>query len=158
MIAPALWDHRSSTTCVSFSWLGFLPFAQCRRRMKRHLQVKCGAEMNDKNVTIPSASLPSLSDLHPSNLSLFNHSFMSSSFHPHGLQHSRFLSTTICRSFLTFMSIEPVMLSKYLILCHSFFLLPSVSQHQGLFQWVGSLHQLAKVFVWLSVTLWTAAC
>ena len=51
-----------------------------------------------------------------------------------------------------------MMLSKYLILCHSFLLLPSVSQHQGLFQWVGSLHQLAKVFVWLSVTFWTVAC
>ena len=138
MIAPALWDHRSSTTCVSFSWLGFLPFAQCRRRMKRHLQVKCGAEMNDKNVTIPSASLPSLSDLHPSNLSLFSHSFMSSSFHPHGLQHSRFLSTTICRSFLTFMSIEPVMLSKYLILCCP--LLPSVFPSIRVFSNKSALH------------------
>ena len=33
---------------------------------------------------------------------------------------------------------------RHLILCHPV-LLPSFSQHQGLFQWVGSLHQVAKV-------------
>ena len=45
------------------------------------------------------------------------------------------------------MSIESVMLSIYLILCLWLLLLPSVfqGQHQGLFQRVGSLHQVARV-------------
>ena len=44
------------------------------------------------------------------------------------------------------MSIELMMLSNHLILCY--LLLPpalSLSQHQGLFHRVGSLHQAAKV-------------
>ena len=45
------------------------------------------------------------------------------------------------------MSIESVMLSKLLVLCRPLLLLPSVSlsQHQGLFQWLSSSHQVAKV-------------
>ena len=51
--------------------------------------------------------------------------------------------TSISRSLLKFMSIE---LSNHLFLCLPLLLLPSVfSQHQGLFQWVSSLHQVAKV-------------
>ena len=42
------------------------------------------------------------------------------------------------------MSIESLMPSNHLNLCCPL-LLPSVSQHQGLFQWVSSLHQVAKV-------------
>ena len=57
-----------------------------------------------------------------------------------------FLSSTVCYSFLKFMSIEMVMLSNHLILCHhpSHFCF-SFSQNQGLFQWVSSSHQVAKV-------------
>ena len=40
--------------------------------------------------------------------------------------------------------LESVMLSNHLILCHPLLLLPNLSQHQSLFQWVGSLHQVAK--------------
>ena len=36
------------------------------------------------------------------------------------------LSSAICQSLLKFMSIERVMLSNHLILCHPFLLLPSV--------------------------------
>ena len=43
------------------------------------------------------------------------------------------------------MSIESVMPSSHLILCHPLLLLPSISQHQGLFQWVSSSHQVPKV-------------
>ena len=56
------------------------------------------------------------------------------------------LSSTISWRLLKFMSIELVMLSNHLILCHP--LSPPAlypSQHQGLFQWVSSLHQVAKV-------------
>ena len=56
------------------------------------------------------------------------------------------LSSTISRSLLRFMCIESVMLSNHLILC----LPPSpfalhLSQHQGLSQSLGCLHQVAKV-------------
>ena len=44
------------------------------------------------------------------------------------------------------MSIESVMPFKYLILCHPLLLPPSIfPQHQGLFKWVSSLHQVAKI-------------
>ena len=50
------------------------------------------------------------------------------------------------------MSIESVMLSNHLILCCPLLLLPSIfssirvfSNESGLFHWVGSLHQVAKV-------------
>ena len=54
------------------------------------------------------------------------------------------LSFTNSWILLKLMSIELVMPSNHLILCHP---LPafSISQHQGLFQWVSSLHQVAKV-------------
>ena len=57
------------------------------------------------------------------------------------------LSFTISQSLLKFLSIELVMLSNHLILCHPLLLLPSIflSQHQSLFQWVLSSHQEAKV-------------
>ena len=70
------------------------------------------------------------------------------------------LSTTNSRSLLKPMSIESVMSSNHLILCP----LPpafTLSQHQGLFQWVSSLHKVAKVlefqlqhqsFQWISRT------
>ena len=56
------------------------------------------------------------------------------------------LSSAISRSLLKFMSIESMMLSNHLILCQppSPFAL-NLSQHQGLFQWVSSSHQVAKV-------------
>ena len=44
-------------------------------------------------------------------------------------------STTVSRSLLKFMSIESMMLSNHLILCHPLLLLPSnLFQHKGLFQ------------------------
>ena len=55
-------------------------------------------------------------------------------------------SITNSRSLLKLMSIESVMPSNHLILCHP--LSPPTfhfSQHQGLFQWVSSSHQVAKV-------------
>ena len=53
--------------------------------------------------------------------------------------------STLSQSLLKFMSIELVMASNHLILCRP--LLLSLSQHQGPFQWVSSLHQVAKVLV-----------
>ena len=56
------------------------------------------------------------------------------------------LSFTISRSLLKLMSIEPMMPSKasHLLLPPSPFAL-NLSHHQGLFQWVGSSHQVVKV-------------
>ena len=54
------------------------------------------------------------------------------------------LSITNSRSSLKLMSIESVMPSNHLIFCPS----PpafNLSQHQGLFKWVSSSHQVAKV-------------
>ena len=56
------------------------------------------------------------------------------------------LSITNSRSLLKLMSIESVMPSNLLILCHSLLLLPSMfPRNQGLFQRVSSSHQVAKV-------------
>ena len=54
------------------------------------------------------------------------------------------LSFMVSRSLIKFMSTESVKPSNHLILCCLLLLLPSVSQHQSLFQWVGSSHQVAK--------------
>ena len=43
------------------------------------------------------------------------------------------------------MSIESVIPSNHLILCHSLLLLPNLSWHESLFKWVSSSHQVAKV-------------
>ena len=59
--------------------------------------------------------------------------------------HQASLSFTISQSLLKLMSIKSVMPSYCLILCCPL-PLPSVfPSHQGLFQWVSSLHQVAKV-------------
>ena len=55
------------------------------------------------------------------------------------------LSFTISWSLLKFMSIESVMPSNHLILCHPLLLLPSIFPHQALFKWVSSSHQVAKI-------------
>ena len=71
-------------------------------------------------------------------LLLFSHSLW-----PHGRQAS--LSFTISQSLLELMSIELMVSSHHLILCCLLLLLPCLYQHQGLFQWVGSSHQVAKI-------------
>ena len=73
----------------------------------------------------------------------FSHYIVSDSPRLHG-QSS--LSFTISQSLLRLMSIDSVMPSNHLILCHP----PTspalnLSHHQALFQWVGSSHEVAKV-------------
>ena len=85
---------------------------------------------------------------------------------PRNAAHQTFLSFTISRSLVKLMSIESVMPSNCLIL-----LLPSsppalnLCQHQGLFQWVTSLYQVAKVLEFqlqhqsfLNVPAWLISC
>ena len=55
------------------------------------------------------------------------------------------LSITISRSSLRLTSIESVMPSSHLILLSPSPSAPNPSQHQSLFQWVNSSHQVAKV-------------
>ena len=57
-------------------------------------------------------------------------------------------SITNSRSSLKLMSIELVMPSNHLILCHPLLLHLQSFLHQGLFKWVRSLHQVAKVLEW----------
>ena len=57
---------------------------------------------------------------------MFTHSVVSDSLWVLGLQHARFLSFTISQSLLKLMSIEWVMSSNHLILCHPLLLLPSI--------------------------------
>ena len=53
---------------------------------------------------------------------------------------------TISQRLLKLMSIESVMPSNHLILLHPLLLLPSIfPSRQGLFQWTGPSHQVAKV-------------
>ena len=62
------------------------------------------------------------------------------------------LTSIVFWSLLKFMSTESVMLSNHLILCCPFLLFAfSLSQHQHLFQWGGSSHQVAEVLVVSSV-------
>ena len=55
------------------------------------------------------------------------------------------LSITISWSSVRLMSMESVMPSSHLILSSPFPPAPSPSQHQSLFQWVNSSHDVAKV-------------
>ena len=55
------------------------------------------------------------------------------------------LSITNSQSSPRLMSIESVMPSSHLILCRPLLLLPQPFQHQSLFQWVNSSHEVAKV-------------
>ena len=65
--------------------------------------------------------------------------------------HQASLSITNSWSWLKLMSIELVMPSSHLIFCRPLLLLtPNPSQHQGLFQWVNSSHEVAKVLLILS--------
>ena len=55
------------------------------------------------------------------------------------------LSITNSLSSLKLTSIELVMPSSHLILCHPLLLLPPIPPSISLFQWVNSLHEVAKV-------------
>ena len=55
------------------------------------------------------------------------------------------LSITNSQNLVKLMSVELVMPSSHLILCHPLLLPPSIFQHWGLFQWVSSSYQVAKV-------------
>ena len=69
--------------------------------------------------------------------------------------HQASLSITNSQSPTKPMSIESVMPSNHLILCHPLLLLPSIfpTQHQGLFQWVSSSHQVANTGVSASTSV-----
>ena len=56
------------------------------------------------------------------------------------------MSFTISQSLLKLMSTESVMPSNHLILCHPLLLTYNLSQHQGLFQWVG-FFPMSQLFI-----------
>ena len=76
----------------------------------------------------------------------FNRSVVSDSATPWIAARQASLSITNSRSSLKLTSIELMMPSSHLILCRPLFLLAlNPSQHQSFFQWVNSLHEVAKV-------------
>ena len=84
-------------------------------------------------------------------LLLFSRGVVSNSPRPHGLHAARqaSLSFTTSQSLLQFTSVELVMPSNHLILCHPLLLFAfNLCQHQGLFQWVSSSHQV-PLYPWL---------
>ena len=80
----------------------------------------------------------------PHDLLLFSHSVVSDSLWPQGLQHTRLACLSPSPRVCSDSSIQLMMPSKHLVLCWAS---PAfkLSQHQGLFQWVGFSHQVAKV-------------
>ena len=65
---------------------------------------------------------------------------------PWSAVHKASLSLTISQCLLKLMCTESVMPPNHLILCHSLLLLLSIfSQPRGLFQWIGSSHQVTKL-------------
>ena len=66
------------------------------------------------------------SEYMPSSGIQFTHSVASDSLRPHGLQHDRPPSITNSQNLLKPMSIDSVMPSNHLILCHPLLLLPSI--------------------------------
>ena len=76
----------------------------------------------------------------------FSCSVVSNALQPHGLQHTRLpCPSPNSRSLLKHMSIESVITSNHLTVSSPSLPAFNLSQHQGLFQWVSSLHQVAKV-------------
>jgi len=64
---------------------------------------------------------------------------------PWTAEHQASLSITNSQSSLNLTSIESVMPSSHLILCRPLFLLLPIPRSNSLFQWVNSLHEVAKV-------------
>ena len=77
-------------------------------------------------------------------LLLFSHSAVSDSATPWTAARQASLSSTISRSLLKLMSIDLVMPSNHLVLSSPSPPAFSLFQHQGLFQWVDSLHRLEE--------------
>ena len=78
-------------------------------------------------------------------LLLFSHSVMSDSATLWTAACQASLSFTISQSLLNLMSIEEVMLSNHLILCHPLFILPSIFPRVFLCESVGSSHEVVKI-------------
>ena len=66
-------------------------------------------------------------------LLLFSRSVVSNSLQSHGLKHQASLSFTVSQSLLKLMSIESVMPSNHIILCHHLLLLPSIVPSNRIF-------------------------
>ena len=78
-------------------------------------------------------------------LLLFSCSKLCPTLSPHGLQHCQaLLSFTVSQSLLQFMSIELMILASQSHPLLSPSPAFSLSQHQDCFEWVGSLHQVAR--------------
>ena len=79
---------------------------------------------------------------------------MSDSLQPHRLQYTRLpcLSLFVCQSLLKFTFIELMILSNHIILCCTLLSCLQFFPTSGSFQWVSSLHQVAKVLELFSIS------
>ena len=75
----------------------------------------------------------------------FSRSVVSNSLRPHEPQHARPPCPSPTPGVHSNTSIESVMPSSHLILCRPLLLLPLIPPSISLFQWVNSLHEVAKV-------------
>ena len=76
----------------------------------------------------------------------FSRSVVSNSLRPHGLQHARLPCPSPTSCILSLMSIESVMSSNHLILCHPLLLLPSISPSIRVFSNESVLHLSGQSF------------
>ena len=119
------------------------------------LECKLLLSINDMRARLPARFTFHLTPIHPfiycysSNgtfsfslqFSYFSHSVLSDSMPLHGLQHARPpCPLPTHRLFLKFMSIESVMPSNHLILCHPLPLLPSIFPNIRVFSNESALH------------------
>ena len=96
-----------------------LPQLWQRKNVSKHCQMSPGAKSTELRTTALETS-PVSSSVQ------FSCSVISNSLQPHGLQHTRLPCPSPTQSMLKLMSIESVMPSNHLILCHPLLLLPSI--------------------------------
>ena len=121
------WGHKESDTTEWLNW------TSCQVNLEKHVH-----RNNESLDTAPACDIKMLLFI----IQLLSHVQLFVT--PCGAASQACLST-ISWSFLKLMSIESVMPSNNLILCHPSPPTLNHSQHQGLFQWVSSSHQVAKV-------------
>ena len=139
-LTSTVWDQMQHQ--ISSNWEAFkFKAAPSLREFLTSNTLICVFRAQDSPVTISNCHLWLVAVQSFSHILLF--------VTPWTAAHQAPLSFTISWSLLKLMSTESVMPSNHLILCHPLLLLPSTfnhfQQHQGLFKWASSWHQVAKV-------------
>ena len=126
------WFYRKGNSYVSI-WIN-----ESYYRQVLSVYINCHVSVSEKMQLTPWFTLPFSSVQSVSRVWFFATPWIAA--------HHASLSITNSWSLPKLMSIESVMPSSHLILCRPLLLLPpNPSQHQSLFQWVNSSHEVAKV-------------